>query len=505
MSTWDQIESDEALARRLQEEEYRAMPQMQPVMPIGFPSAVPPTPRMHMAQPVPSHSRDTRPLVGGSMTAGPRVTGPSTQSQYYDFPEDPGPEEALAQLFHGNRNPFEREYRSQEDREVDVMNTFTEALLGRPVWRGGNQTRHEDGTSRGNPFAMQMPVSVGRYMAQRHTHREPERAADGEMQGSRGERLGGRDRYGSERRGASSYGRDRVAADRYGPDRMGGDRHDGDRTDIDRYGGQSAGADRSGGERTGGDEYRHRRVIIDRNGVPRVISGRHGGDRGGSHGWGSEQQERNRIPDERNSVAEHFREEFRFLSGQRGQANHGSRQRRGPRTPGDLLNAVFTDMFTVDGRGPGFMMGGQAGMGVGQIGEWLRSVMPDGGEPNGYEDWLALIEQMGGDVHRGANDSEISRLPSEPFSRALWERNRRSRLARDGSSSGAGSSSDGSGGDDAEVDKCAICLGEFEDGEMVKTLPCYHLFHTECVDRWLKVNKVCPFCKKSIRDGSDER
>lgn len=130
--------------------------------------------------------------------------------------------------------------------------------------------------------------------------------------------------------------------------------------------------------------------------------------------------------------------------------------------------------------------------------------MPDGGEPRQYEDWLELIERMGGNANRGANDAEIARLPSEPFSHALWERNRRNRLRRDGASVGAGSSSDGAGGEKEEVDKCAICLGEFEDGDMVKTLPCYHLFHTECVDRWLKVNKTCPFCKKSIRDGAEE-
>ena len=35
-----------------------------------------------------------------------------------------------------------------------------------------------------------------------------------------------------------------------------------------------------------------------------------------------------------------------------------------------------------------------------------------------------------------------------------------------------------------------ICRMEFEVGEDVKVLPCKHLFHPACVDRWLHINKV---------------
>ncbi|XP_011349734.1 E3 ubiquitin-protein ligase Arkadia isoform X2 [Ooceraea biroi] len=52
-------------------------------------------------------------------------------------------------------------------------------------------------------------------------------------------------------------------------------------------------------------------------------------------------------------------------------------------------------------------------------------------------------------------------------------------------------------GEDA-IEKCTICLSEFEDCESVRRLPCMHLFHIDCVDRWLCTNKRCPICRVDI-------
>lgn len=41
---------------------------------------------------------------------------------------------------------------------------------------------------------------------------------------------------------------------------------------------------------------------------------------------------------------------------------------------------------------------------------------------------------------------------------------------------------------------CAVCLCEFEGGEMLRRLPCGHKFHSPCVDAWLRRNKRCPLC-----------
>ena len=45
---------------------------------------------------------------------------------------------------------------------------------------------------------------------------------------------------------------------------------------------------------------------------------------------------------------------------------------------------------------------------------------------------------------------------------------------------------------------CSICLDEFKNGERIRTLPCWHVFHEHCVDRWLNDNASCPVCKLSF-------
>ncbi|CAN6337295.1 unnamed protein product [Urochloa humidicola] len=57
------------------------------------------------------------------------------------------------------------------------------------------------------------------------------------------------------------------------------------------------------------------------------------------------------------------------------------------------------------------------------------------------------------------------------------------------------------GGGDAE-DVCAICLGEFADGEKVRVLPrCGHGFHVPCVDAWLLSRGSCPTCRRPVVEG----
>ncbi|KAF3433731.1 hypothetical protein FNV43_RR24834 [Rhamnella rubrinervis] len=43
---------------------------------------------------------------------------------------------------------------------------------------------------------------------------------------------------------------------------------------------------------------------------------------------------------------------------------------------------------------------------------------------------------------------------------------------------------------------CAVCLGEFEEGEELRTLPeCSHSFHVPCIDMWLYSHPNCPVCR----------
>eukprot|EP00667_Euglena_gracilis_P034842 EG_transcript_61884 len=50
----------------------------------------------------------------------------------------------------------------------------------------------------------------------------------------------------------------------------------------------------------------------------------------------------------------------------------------------------------------------------------------------------------------------------------------------------------------ADVGQCTICLSGYEPGEEVRTLPCWHFYHRECVDRWLRRQRTCPNCKSDV-------
>ena len=46
---------------------------------------------------------------------------------------------------------------------------------------------------------------------------------------------------------------------------------------------------------------------------------------------------------------------------------------------------------------------------------------------------------------------------------------------------------------------CSICLDEFDKDSKIRKIDCTHLFHSECIDKWLLENNYkCPICRKSI-------
>ncbi|KAJ2769382.1 hypothetical protein IWQ57_003133 [Coemansia nantahalensis] len=54
---------------------------------------------------------------------------------------------------------------------------------------------------------------------------------------------------------------------------------------------------------------------------------------------------------------------------------------------------------------------------------------------------------------------------------------------------------------DPEDCTCVICLGDYEEDDVLRLLPCRHHMHQACVDEWLHINQTCPLCKRSVAGG----
>jgi hypothetical protein len=58
------------------------------------------------------------------------------------------------------------------------------------------------------------------------------------------------------------------------------------------------------------------------------------------------------------------------------------------------------------------------------------------------------------------------------------------------------------GGVDGE--QCSVCLGTVQPGEKVRRLPlCKHLYHVECIDKWLSSHTTCPLCRTDVEPAAE--
>ena len=48
------------------------------------------------------------------------------------------------------------------------------------------------------------------------------------------------------------------------------------------------------------------------------------------------------------------------------------------------------------------------------------------------------------------------------------------------------------------LSECTICLLQYTE-ETKKATECHHIFHQECIDRWLENNNNCPLCRTCLQ------
>ena len=52
--------------------------------------------------------------------------------------------------------------------------------------------------------------------------------------------------------------------------------------------------------------------------------------------------------------------------------------------------------------------------------------------------------------------------------------------------------------EEAEEELCAVCLSGYEADDVLLRLPCEHLFHEQCIARWLTTDSTCPHCRFNL-------
>ncbi|KAJ0264519.1 hypothetical protein HA466_0028560 [Hirschfeldia incana] len=92
-----------------------------------------------------------------------------------------------------------------------------------------------------------------------------------------------------------------------------------------------------------------------------------------------------------------------------------------------------------------------------------------------YEELLALGDIVGTES-RGLSADTIASLPSKRY--------------KDGDNQNGTNES------------CVICRLDYEDDDDLILLPCKHSYHSECINNWLKINKICPVCSAEVSTSS---
>ncbi|XP_042499767.1 RING finger protein 150-like [Macadamia integrifolia] len=94
------------------------------------------------------------------------------------------------------------------------------------------------------------------------------------------------------------------------------------------------------------------------------------------------------------------------------------------------------------------------------------------------DDYVEWFESM---YIEGEEEGSIRLVPASPSSIQALEIKKFDDIEEDPSSS--------------STETCMICMDEYVRGVDVARLPCSHLFHGECIVKWLECKNSCPLCR----------
>lgn len=53
--------------------------------------------------------------------------------------------------------------------------------------------------------------------------------------------------------------------------------------------------------------------------------------------------------------------------------------------------------------------------------------------------------------------------------------------------------------------ECTICFERYSKGQVIRNLPCGHMFHYKCMKPWLKISSYCPLCRFDLKTFCSEK
>lgn len=101
---------------------------------------------------------------------------------------------------------------------------------------------------------------------------------------------------------------------------------------------------------------------------------------------------------------------------------------------------------------------------------WQDNIDPD---YMSYEELLDLGEAVG-TQSRGLSRELINLLPISRYKRGSFFSRKKSK------------------------ERCVVCQMRYKRGDRQTKLPCKHIYHTDCISKWLSINKVCPVCNMEV-------
>merc|ERR1719310_897898 len=54
---------------------------------------------------------------------------------------------------------------------------------------------------------------------------------------------------------------------------------------------------------------------------------------------------------------------------------------------------------------------------------------------------------------------------------------------------------------DKPEEECCCCSEVYDEKAVIKRTPCGHVFHEQCLAKWLKVSTTCPLCRNDLEEA----